>query len=111
MRPLIPFSVMALLAGCATTSQVGLMGLQSSGLLRVELSETVAYDYRVGIVNVMDYDFNGDLRADRERVASAALAAECTRVEVLDEQVIKLGSYLTGKPRLQYVLKLKCIRN
>lgn len=94
------------LAGCASTSDYAL--LQSGGHLRVEPSESPAYDYRASFRNVSDFGYDGDVRADREKALRQIMRTSCPALNILDETMIETGKTVFNVPIRTYVMKVRC---
>lgn len=93
-------------AGCASTSDYAL--LQSGGHLRVEPSESPAYDYRVSFRNVSDFGYDGDVRADREKALRQIMRTSCPASNIVDETMVETGKTVFNVPIRTYVMKVKC---
>ena len=95
------------LCGCAARYW---SGVERPGDLPVTAADSPDHDFRVTVRNTVGIGFDGDRPEDRLRVVTIALQAECRRVELVGEQPIKLGTYGTGRPMIDYVSKVRCIR-
>jgi hypothetical protein len=99
----------ALAAGCAGT-QSHLRLLESGGAIRVDVADDKSYDYKVLIENRVDFGWDGGDKEDRMKTVQLMFGERCRDVKVLEEVPIEKGTYLTGKPAVTWVMKVKCER-
>jgi hypothetical protein len=102
---LVMIAIAALLGGCAD-SQLGLRSLENGGNLRIE--PLAGGDYQVRIRNVVDFGYDPDVKADRDRIALAALQTQCPAARVIGEDRIATGAWATGRPSIEYLVRLRC---
>lgn len=107
----IAFTILltTLITGCAGT-QFFLRQLETSNALRTEPSDSPSYDYKVTVKNVIDFNFDGDKREDRQKLLEDMFLGQCKSVEILDETKIQTGTYGTGRPTNYWTMKVKCHR-
>lgn len=96
----------AALTGCAGTSTHHQM-LQRTGSVRVEPGPPGA-DYRVTILNDVDFGYDPDVPEQRQAAARGVLQAQCTKAEIVREQTIEGGRNWIGRSLRTYVLDLRC---
>lgn len=82
----------------------------SGGTVRVDLADSPSYDYKVFIENRIDVGWDGGNKEDRLKTVQLMFGERCRDVKVLEETPIEKGTYLTGKPAVTWVMKVKCDR-
>ena len=106
MHALWAVTAAVILAGCAD-SQPYMRTLKQSNALRVDPANTLGADYVVSLRNLKDVGYDPDDKADRDRVALAALRDQCPAGRIVGETVINTGTYLLGNPSRTYALRIK----
>jgi len=97
------------LIGCAGT-QSHLRVLEANGAIKVDVSDSKEYDYKVVIKNSVDFGWDGGKEEDRIKTVQMMFKDSCSSVDVIDQTPIKTGTYLTGKESVTWVMKVKCIK-
>ncbi|MGO8093234.1 hypothetical protein [Rhizobium leguminosarum] len=92
------------LAGCQTQMRM----LEDSGDLRVEPTSVAGADYVVHMRNKIDFGYNPDDKATRDRVALNYMKTQCPAGRIVKESVIETGTYGMGRPARTYMLYVKC---
>ena len=104
-------SLLALLvAGCGSTSQTAMRMAENAGHLRIDTPSGPDHDYRVFMTNSVAPDWTGNNPADRLRMATAYLAAQCMQSRLVRETPIQTGTYLTGRKATTWVMEIACDR-
>lgn len=104
MRKMISLAAVVVLSSC----QGQMRALESGGALRAEPSTRPGSDYVVHVKNTIDFGYDPDDKAIREKYALELMKTECPNARVVDEGVITTGTYLTGRPSKTYSLYIKC---
>lgn len=111
MKQILVIASLVFFTGCAGT-QFFLRQLETSGALRVEPSDDPsAYDYKVTLKNVVDFNFSGDNREDRQKLLESMFKEQCSSVNIVDETKIQTGTYVNDRPTNFWTMKVKCIKN
>ncbi|MBX5268537.1 hypothetical protein HJB99_07580 [Rhizobium sp. NLR17b] len=92
------------LAGCQTQMRM----LETSGDLRVEPSTVAGANYVVHMRNTLDFGYNPDDKANRDRIALSYLKTQCPAGRIVKESVIATGTYGLGRPAKVYSLYVSC---
>ncbi|MEH7903989.1 hypothetical protein V7794_22600 [Rhizobium laguerreae] len=92
------------LAGCQTQMRM----LETSGDIRVEPSPVAGADYVVHMRNTIDFGYNPDDKANRDRFALNYLKTQCPVGRIVNESVIQTGTYGLGRPARTYSIYVKC---
>lgn len=95
------------LTGCAG-SQTHMRLLEAENAVRVAPSGVPDSDFTVSIRNVVDFGFDPDDQATRNRTALDFLKTQCPQGRVVGETIIDTGAYLTGRPSRTYAIRVKC---
>jgi len=82
--------------------------LTAKGTIRVEPVDDDSYDYKVSIINLTDFSWDGKNEADRIKAVNVIFKDQCKNVEIIDETPIQTGKYAFGNPAITYILKVKC---
>lgn len=104
----IVMAAAALITGCAGTPSHHAM-LQRGGSVRVEPAQTPGIDYRVTILNDVDFGYDPDVPEQRQATARGVLEQQCPRVELVREQVIDGGRNWIGRSLRTYVIDVRCL--
>lgn len=94
----------SLTAGCAIN------GFDADRMLSIAPSDVPDYDFRVTLANTKGIGFDGDSPNDRLALVGIGLRKQCARIELVSEQAIERGTYGTGRPHVDYVARVRCIR-
>ncbi|MFZ2869843.1 hypothetical protein [Zavarzinia sp.] len=97
------------LTGCAGT-EMGATVMERSGDMHVFEADGPDHDYKFYIKNIADVGFDGDRAADRHLLMQKYLAGECRGVTIVREDYLRLGRWLTGSPKGQWIERVKCER-
>lgn len=93
-----------LLAGCQSQMRM----LESSGDIRAEPSTVAGSDYVVHLRNTLDFGYNPDDKANRQKTALALMKTQCPSGRIVKESVLNTGTYGFGRPSRVYSIYIKC---
>lgn len=97
----------AFLSACAG-SQSYLRILENEGAISVAPAFADDHDYVVSIRNVLDFGYDPDDKATRDRTALQFMSAQCPRARIVGENVIATGAWLGGRPSRTYQIRIRC---
>ncbi|WEO73822.1 hypothetical protein [Agrobacterium vitis] len=97
-------SLAVLLSSCQSQMRV----LEAGGDIRVEPSTIAGSDYAVHLRNTIDFGYDPDVKANREKFALGILKKQCPTGKIVNENVIVTGTYLSGSPSRVYTVYVKC---
>lgn len=99
----------AMLAGCAPGSDAWVNAQYGSDGITLDEVDASKGLYRVSVMNTVDFGWNGDNPADRQRVAKVAMKKICSDAALVSEVPIPMGSYLLGsRERIKYSMTMRC---
>lgn len=102
-------TVLAFLSGCAGSTSHNAM-LQRTGSIRVAPSDAPDHQFVVTMLNDVDFGYDPDVRADRERTVAGVLDRECQATDIVREQMIDGGRNWVGRSLKTYVIQVRCTR-
>ncbi|WP_310619699.1 hypothetical protein [Flexibacterium corallicola] len=104
----VAFLSLMFLVGCAGSPTYMRM-LERDGTIRIDSHpEAINYDYVVSIRNIVDIGFNPSNKETREDVALKYVQQQCPSAFIVNEEVIEMGKYLTGRDARSYKIFIKC---
>ncbi|MFN3656795.1 MAG: hypothetical protein ACK4UO_06045 [Pseudolabrys sp.] len=65
-------------------------------------------DYVVTVRNVWDFGYDLEIKADRDRMAIAAMLDQCPKARIVDENKIENGTTGLGRQLRTYEILIKC---
>lgn len=107
MRLLI-VAVAALLTACSST-QFGMN--QQAAAKNISISAVAGQPdtYQIEVLNVADFDWDGDRPEDRQKVVTFFLGKQCSSTQIISDTPVPSGTYtFTSKPRIKHTMIVKC---
>jgi hypothetical protein len=104
MRKWLAIAAIPVIASCQNQMRI----LENSGVIRVEPANREGSDYVVHLRNMVDFGFNPDDKANRQKWAVDMLRSQCANPQIVEEIVIETGSYGIGGKSRQYSIFMKC---
>lgn len=99
-------AISLLLSSCQGQMRI----LEAGGNIRVEPSTIAGSDYAVHLRNVVDFGYDPDDKANRDKFALTYLKNQCPTAKIVNETTIETGTYATGRPSRVYTVYVKCVR-
>lgn len=110
MKTSLAIAIAASLLSACAGSVTHYSMLQRTGSIRVEPAQQPGADYRVTILNDLDFGYDPDRLEDRRAAAGGVLRDQCTSVEIVLEQTIEGGRNMVGRSLRTYVIDVRCQR-
>lgn len=103
-KTLILITLGVALASC----QSQMRALESGGAIRVEPSNVAGADYVVHLRNTVDFGYNPDDKANRDKFALQMLQKQCPTGRIVKETSVETGTYALGRVARTYFVYVKC---
>jgi hypothetical protein len=111
MKSAIAACALVALSGCAGTG-MHYNDLVGSGNVTIDELDANAGTYRVGVLNTVDFGWNGGSRQDREKVVDHFFKDRCKSTEILSDNPVQMGTYnFTTKPRIKHSMVVRCAQS
>lgn len=109
MKKFIALAFVMLLTGCAGT-EFHTRQMERHGFIKYHQVDGQNYDYKITIQNVDEIGIDLDKQEDRLEQISLLIGDHCSKIEIVSESQVNRGIYLlTKKPKINYVMNVKCI--
>lgn len=102
-------AIAVLLTGCAAGSESWVNAqMGSGGNIAIDEVDATKGLYRVSVMNVVDFGWDGDDSQDRLQAAKVAMEKMCQDATLVSETKIPMGNYLGSRVRNKYAMTMRC---
>lgn len=109
MRTTTTMALAALLTTACSSTDFGMNQQVASKNISISAVAGQPGTYQIEVLNVTDFDWDGDRPEDRQKAVNFFLGKQCSSTQIISDTPVPSGTYpFTTKPRIKHTMLVKC---